>query len=107
MGVCKIIANKRRKPEFSSNRAILIPARFLHLFFPNLVCETAYELFYSHLGQHISVGNYWNDPHHQVSIIYFTGSLKRKNIAIYCNVMKCIAASFRNCIISTVNFYHM
>ncbi|XP_032691606.1 lysosomal thioesterase PPT2 homolog isoform X2 [Odontomachus brunneus] len=40
-------------------------ARFLHLFFPNLVCETAYELFYSYLGQHISVGNYWNDPHHQ------------------------------------------
>jgi palmitoyl-protein thioesterase len=47
---------------------LFIPARFLRLFFPDLVCETAYELFYSRLGQHTSVGNYWNDPHHQVSI---------------------------------------
>nr|CAD7568058.1 unnamed protein product [Timema californicum] len=39
--------------------------QFLHLFFPSLVCETAYELFYSIIGQHTSVGNYWNDPHHQ------------------------------------------
>lgn len=38
---------------------------FLHLFFPNLVCKTAFELFYSRVGQHTSVGNYWNDPHHQ------------------------------------------
>jgi len=30
-----------------------------------LVCETAYELFYSRVGQHTSVGNYWNDPYHQ------------------------------------------
>lgn len=45
-----------------------IPAQFLHLFFPDLVCETAYELFYSKIGQHTSIGNYWNDPHHQVSI---------------------------------------
>jgi len=29
------------------------------------VCRTAYELFYSDIGQHTSVGNYWNDPHHQ------------------------------------------
>lgn len=27
--------------------------------------KTAFELFYSHVGQHTSVGNYWNDPHHQ------------------------------------------
>ncbi|XP_073986349.1 palmitoyl-protein thioesterase 2 isoform X2 [Rhodnius prolixus] len=39
--------------------------KFLHLFFPTLACETAYELFYSMVGQHTSVGNYWNDPHHQ------------------------------------------
>ncbi|XP_006609650.1 lysosomal thioesterase PPT2 homolog isoform X2 [Apis dorsata] len=39
--------------------------RFLHLFFPDLVCETAYQLFYSKIGQHTSIGNYWNDPHHQ------------------------------------------
>lgn len=44
-----------------------IAAQFLHLFFPNLTCKTAYELFYSKIGQHTSVGNYWNDPHHQVS----------------------------------------
>lgn len=42
-----------------------ISAAFLHLFFPNLVCKTAFELFYSRVGQHTSVGNYWNDPHHQ------------------------------------------
>lgn len=29
------------------------------------MCRTAYELFYSDIGQHTSVGNYWNDPHHQ------------------------------------------
>lgn len=29
------------------------------------MCKTAYELFYSSIGQHTSVGNYWNDPHHQ------------------------------------------
>ncbi|PSN49504.1 Lysosomal thioesterase PPT2 [Blattella germanica] len=40
-------------------------ANFLHLIFPGLVCHSAYELFYSDLGQHTSVGNYWNDPHHQ------------------------------------------
>lgn len=30
-----------------------------------MVCHTAYELFYSSIGQHTSIGNYWNDPHHQ------------------------------------------
>uniref|UniRef100_A0A0A9XD97 palmitoyl-CoA hydrolase n=3 Tax=Lygus hesperus TaxID=30085 RepID=A0A0A9XD97_LYGHE len=39
--------------------------KFLHLFFPTLACDTAYELFYSMAGQHTSVGNYWNDPYHQ------------------------------------------
>ncbi|XP_014212801.1 lysosomal thioesterase PPT2 homolog [Copidosoma floridanum] len=39
--------------------------RFLHLIFPDLVCDTAYELFYSRVGQHTSVGNYWNDPYHR------------------------------------------
>uniref|UniRef100_A0A1S4H1S7 palmitoyl-CoA hydrolase n=2 Tax=Anopheles gambiae TaxID=7165 RepID=A0A1S4H1S7_ANOGA len=37
---------------------------FLHLIFPSLVARTAYELFYSRVGQDTSVGNYWNDPHH-------------------------------------------
>lgn len=41
------------------------PAAFLHLIFPDLVAKTAYNLFYSFVGQHTSVGNYWNDPHEQ------------------------------------------
>jgi palmitoyl-protein thioesterase len=28
-----------------------------------MVARNAYELFYSHVGQKTSVGNYWNDPH--------------------------------------------
>ncbi|XP_050526888.1 lysosomal thioesterase PPT2 homolog isoform X2 [Daktulosphaira vitifoliae] len=32
--------------------------------FPNLTLKTAYELFYSKMGQDISVGNYWYDPYH-------------------------------------------
>lgn len=43
----------------------LISAQFLHLVFPGLALKTAFELFYSKVGQHTSVGNYWNDPHHQ------------------------------------------
>ncbi|XP_052867062.1 lysosomal thioesterase PPT2 homolog [Anopheles cruzii] len=38
---------------------------FLHLIFPSLVAKTAYQLFYTYVGQHTSVANYWNDPHHQ------------------------------------------
>lgn len=34
-------------------------------FFPGLVRTSVYELFYSRIGQEISVANYWNDPHHQ------------------------------------------
>lgn len=33
--------------------------------FPGVALKTAFELFYSRVGQHTSVGNYWNDPHHQ------------------------------------------
>ncbi|XP_072389371.1 lysosomal thioesterase PPT2 homolog [Diabrotica undecimpunctata] len=39
--------------------------QFLHLYFPGLALETAFELFYSRVGQHTSVGNYWNDPYHK------------------------------------------
>lgn len=42
-----------------------ISAAFLHLIFPDLASKTAYNLFYSYVGQHTSVGNYWNDPHQQ------------------------------------------
>ncbi|XP_971315.1 lysosomal thioesterase PPT2 homolog [Tribolium castaneum] len=38
---------------------------FLHLIFPDLALKSAFELFYSRVGQHTSVGNYWNDPYHQ------------------------------------------
>ncbi|XP_017788933.1 PREDICTED: lysosomal thioesterase PPT2 homolog [Habropoda laboriosa] len=51
--------------SLSSPQAGQYGTKFLHLFFPNLICESAYELFYSRVGQHTSVGNYWNDPHHQ------------------------------------------
>lgn len=57
--------NVRNFISLSSPQAGQYGTRFLHLFFPNLTCETAYELFYSKLGQHTSVGNYWNDPYHQ------------------------------------------
>lgn len=43
----------------------MVLASFLHLIFPDLAAKTAYELFYSNVGQHTSVGNYWNDPHKQ------------------------------------------
>ncbi|XP_071867870.1 palmitoyl-protein thioesterase 2 [Bombus fervidus] len=57
--------NVRNFISLSSPQAGQYGTQFLHLFFPNLVCQTAYELFYSKIGQHTSVGNYWNDPHHQ------------------------------------------
>ncbi|OAD61114.1 Lysosomal thioesterase PPT2 like protein [Eufriesea mexicana] len=57
--------NVRNFISLSSPQAGQYGTQFLHLFFPNLTCKTAFELFYSKLGQHTSVGNYWNDPHHQ------------------------------------------
>ncbi|XP_045211280.2 lysosomal thioesterase PPT2-A-like [Mercenaria mercenaria] len=33
--------------------------------FPNLLRDNVYKIAYSKEGQNISVGNYWNDPHHQ------------------------------------------
>ncbi|KAK7094800.1 lysosomal thioesterase PPT2-A-like [Littorina saxatilis] len=37
---------------------------YLKPFFHDIVKEEAYLLFYTKAGQVISVGNYWNDPHH-------------------------------------------
>ncbi|XP_063529093.1 lysosomal thioesterase PPT2 homolog isoform X1 [Cydia strobilella] len=51
--------------SLSSPQAGQYGAGFLHLVFPGLLKESAYELFYSRVGQHTSVGNYWNDPYHQ------------------------------------------
>ncbi|KAK9511227.1 hypothetical protein O3M35_005825 [Rhynocoris fuscipes] len=59
--------------------------KFLHLFFPTLACETAYELFYSMLGQDISVGNYWNDPHHQQLFFEYSNYLPFINNLIISN----------------------
>lgn len=44
----------------------------MHIYFPGLALETAFELFYSRVGQHTSVGNYWNDPYHHS--LYFNYS---------------------------------
>ncbi|XP_030749830.1 lysosomal thioesterase PPT2 homolog [Sitophilus oryzae] len=49
--------------------------QFLHLYFPGLALETAFELFYSRVGQHISVGNYWNDPYHQKLFLEYSNYL--------------------------------
>ncbi|KAK7076506.1 holo-[acyl-carrier-protein] synthase, partial [Halocaridina rubra] len=38
---------------------------FLRLIFPQFIKETVFELFYSRMGQSVSIANYWNDPHHQ------------------------------------------
>ncbi|XP_018799459.1 PREDICTED: lysosomal thioesterase PPT2 homolog [Bactrocera latifrons] len=48
--------------SLSSPQAGQFGANFLHLVFPDLAANTAYELFYSKIGQHISIANYWNDP---------------------------------------------
>lgn len=42
------------------------------MIFPDLAAKTAYELFYSKVGQHTSVGNYWNDPHKQDMYLKFS-----------------------------------
>ncbi|KAL1124177.1 hypothetical protein AAG570_001947 [Ranatra chinensis] len=59
--------------------------KFLHIFFPTLACEEAYELFYSVVGQHTSVGNYWNDPHHQDLYLKYSVFLPYLNNEIYSN----------------------
>ncbi|GFS09127.1 lysosomal thioesterase PPT2 [Elysia marginata] len=38
---------------------------YLRFLFPLFIKDNIYRLFYSDFGQDISVGNYWNDPHHQ------------------------------------------
>ncbi|KAH8413225.1 hypothetical protein KR009_009036, partial [Drosophila setifemur] len=51
--------------SLSSPQAGQYGTSFLHLIFPDLAAKTAFELFYTHVGQHTSVGGYWNDPHKQ------------------------------------------
>lgn len=54
-------------------------ANFLHIYYPKLALEKAYELFYSRLGQLTSVGNYWNDPHHQALHYRYNNFLPQLN----------------------------
>ncbi|XP_045535258.1 lysosomal thioesterase PPT2 homolog [Papilio machaon] len=82
--------------SLSSPQAGQYGAGFLHVVFPGLVKETAYELFYSRLGQHTSVGNYWRDPYHQklyetynVYLPYINNHIKSKRSADFkANLLK-------------------
>lgn len=56
-----------------------LAAAFLHLIFPNLASRTAFEVFYSRVGQHTSVGNYWNDPHRQELFFKYSNFLPYVN----------------------------
>ncbi|KAK9879589.1 hypothetical protein WA026_006654 [Henosepilachna vigintioctopunctata] len=56
--------NVRNFISLSGPQAGQYGTKFLHLIFPDLALREAYELFYSRVGQHTSVGNYWNDPFH-------------------------------------------
>ncbi|GJQ69673.1 putative palmitoyl hydrolase [Trypoxylus dichotomus] len=58
---------------------------FLHIIFPGLALKTAYELFYSYVGQHTSVGNYWNDPYHQDLYYKYSQFLPYINNALLSN----------------------
>lgn len=61
---------------------MFIVAAFLHLIFPGIALKSAFELFYSRVGQHTSVGNYWNDPFHQSLYFNFSEFLPYINNAI-------------------------
>uniref|UniRef100_V5GM39 palmitoyl-CoA hydrolase n=1 Tax=Anoplophora glabripennis TaxID=217634 RepID=V5GM39_ANOGL len=64
--------NIHRFISLSGPQAGQYGTQFLHIFFPGLALKTAFELFYSRVGQHTSVGNYWKDPYHQP--LYFNYS---------------------------------
>ncbi|XP_055386919.1 lysosomal thioesterase PPT2 homolog [Condylostylus longicornis] len=56
---------------------------FLRLIFPNLVAKEAFELFYSRIGQHTSIGGYWNDPFNQELYFKFSKFLPYINNEIF------------------------
>jgi len=39
--------------------------KFLKYLFPKMLKAEMYKFFYTSAGQKVSIGNYWNDPHHQ------------------------------------------
>ncbi|KAH8377168.1 hypothetical protein KR093_003767 [Drosophila rubida] len=63
--MCSIIDNFEIDLKLPCLLIALFTASFLHLIFPDLAAMTAFELFYSRIGQHTSIGGYWNDPHQQ------------------------------------------
>lgn len=52
---------------------------FLHIFSPILIRNQAYRIFYSRMGQRVSVGNYWNDPHKTLLFLQWSQFLARIN----------------------------
>lgn len=44
-----------------------------------MALKSAFELFYSRVGQHTSVGNYWNDPNHQQLYVEYSQYLPYVN----------------------------
>ncbi|XP_037814090.1 lysosomal thioesterase PPT2 homolog [Lucilia sericata] len=80
--------------SLSSPQAGQYGTSFLHLIFPDLAAKTAFELFYSKVGQHTSVGNYWNDPNKQdlylkysVFLPYINNELKSTNSSEFKNAL--------------------
>ncbi|KAF4521267.1 hypothetical protein B566_EDAN008470 [Ephemera danica] len=65
--------------SLSSPQAGQYGTNFLHLYFPNLWKKTAYEIFYSEIGQYTSVANYWNDPYHQQLYLKYSAFLAFAN----------------------------
>lgn len=49
------------------------------------MAKTAYQLFYTYVGQHTSVGNYWNDPHKQDLYMEFSSFLPYVNNEVITN----------------------
>ncbi|XP_059165642.1 lysosomal thioesterase PPT2-A-like [Physella acuta] len=50
-------------------------SEYLKYFFPNLLKENAYKLFYTPMGQDVSIGSYWNDPRQQKMFKEFSNFL--------------------------------
>ncbi|XP_045609974.1 lysosomal thioesterase PPT2-A isoform X2 [Procambarus clarkii] len=63
----------------ASQDGIILIDDFLRLIFPQYIKETAYEVFYSRVGQRVSVANYWNDPHHQTLYYKYSNYLPYLN----------------------------
>ncbi|XP_046398559.1 lysosomal thioesterase PPT2 homolog [Ischnura elegans] len=80
--------------SLSSPQAGQYGTKFLHLFFPNLWKKTAYELFYSEVGQYTSVANYWNDPYHQSLYYRYSAYLPQLNNEIITSNSENQLASF-------------